>query len=231
MGSSKTPAARTAKVLTFYDMITGMFHATHVCSFRDGLLWAAEHPSSGTELAALLRDHASLYSASCDPEFVDQSAETSNAYIFMLFRALSGMATSGGNNLGIPAPASLKVIVDFHAECCKRRALGRDLQALTQPLLASDLSATVGRETSRVMLENHSTSARRTHVAAFPSSHDARGKAPAHAASTASNICRDFIRGACSRTPCRYSHGERPAAMATLPGAARPAHPPQFPRQ
>ena len=219
------------KALHFSEFFSGIIHSLHVVSYRDGLLRAAEHALCSPELASLLRDYASAFAASCDPEFVDQPSEATNTYLMMLARALAAMGTAPGDMLGVPSPPSLRVVVAFHDESRKRLALGRDLTALTQPLLASDLSAAVGRETSRVMLENHnvasSSSARRSHSSAFPTSTDARGKAPANAAFSSTTACRDFVRGSCTRTPCRFSHDARPAAG----GAALPAPPAPFPRR
>ena len=226
-----TGASKPAKALQCVPMLQGFVHSLHVCAFRDGLLWAAEHAMCNIEFATVLREYASAFAASCDPEFVDQPSEHTVLYFLMLFRALAGMATAPGDMLGAPTPASLRVITAFHDESRARLACGRDLTALTQPLLSSDLSAAVGRETSRVMLADHSTSssasARRTHSAAFPTSKDARGKAPAtHSASYSSaTVCRDFARGSCTRVPCRFLHA------AAAGGTPMPAPPHPFPRR
>jgi hypothetical protein len=179
------------------------------------------------EFAVVLRNYASAFAASCDPEFVDQPSEATLCYLQMLLRGVGGMAAAPGDMLGAPTSASWRVLTAFHDESRARFAHGRDLAALTQPLLSSDWSAAIGRQTSRVMLADHSTSssgsARRTHAAAFPTSKDARGKAPATSSYSSTTVCRDFARGSCTRVPCRFLH------TAAAGGTPMPTPPHPFP--
>jgi len=158
--------------------------------------------------ASELRAHATSFAATADPEFASNTSPEILEYANMLWR---GLLTMGGTH----SPA-ITTLMTFHADACRRYAAGRDLPKVTQHYLSSDFGAVISKETSRVLMEKHSSSA--SGKRPYAGAQGGRGRPPpAGQPPNGTDVCRDFARGTCTRgTFCRFAH---------TPGAAPPGPP------